>query len=106
MKQFDNDKNQENNNIGARSFIPSIISKLLFDGFQNWIRDFQHNKNIKKQDVVEDKLIVLENLQLKLDKRVKENRYRIDALRVFMIMSMIMNFVFFAIVLVFLIIRL
>ncbi len=102
MKKQNNGNNaQDNMNNG--SFIPSILSKLLFDGFQNWIRDYQHNKNIKKHDVVEEKLIVVENLQLKLDKRVKENKYKIDALRVLLIMSMIMNFVFFAVVLVFLI---
>lgn len=100
MKNKDNGNKQDNMN---GSFIPSIISKLLFDGFQNWIRDYQHNRNIKKHDVVEEKLIIVENLQLKLDKRVKENKYKIDALRILLIMSMIMNFVFFAVVLVFLI---
>jgi len=101
MKQKDNDNKQDKMNNG--SFIPSLLSKLIFDGFQNWIRDYQHNKNIKKHDVVEEKLIVVENLQLKLDKRVKENKYKIDGLRMLLIMSMIMNFVFFAVVLVFLI---
>jgi hypothetical protein len=100
MKNKDNGNNQDTMN---GSFIPSMLSKLLFDGFQNWIRDYQHNRNIKKQDVIEDKLIIVENLQLKLDKRVKENKYKIDALRILLIMSMIMNFVFFAVVLVFLI---
>ncbi len=100
MKNKDNGNTQDTMN---NSFIPSILSKLLFDGFQNWVRDYQHNRNIKKHDVIEDKLIVVENLQLKLDKRVKENKYKIDALRTLLIMSMIMNFVFFAVVLVFLI---
>ncbi len=101
MKRKDKENNQDNMNNG--SFIPSIISKLLFDGFQNWIRDYQHNRNIKKHDIVEEKLVLVENLQLKLDKRVKENKYKIDALRVLLIMSMVMNFVFFAVLLIFLI---
>ena len=100
MKNKDNGNKQDNMN---GSFIPTMISKLLFDGFQNWIRDYQHNRNIKKHDVVKENLIIVENLQLKLDKRVKENKYKIDALRILLIMSMIMNFVFFAVVLVFLI---
>ncbi len=102
MKKKDKENNQDYMNNG--SFIPSIISKLLFDGFQNWIRDYQHNRNIKKHDIVEEKLVLVENLQLKLDKRVKENKYKIDALKVLVIMSMIMNLVFFAVLLVFLII--
>ncbi len=101
MKKKDKENNQDYMNNG--SFIPSIISKLLFDGFQNWIRDYQHNRNIKKHDIVEEKLVIVENLQLKLDKRIKENKYKIDALKALLIMSMIMNFLFFAVVLVFLI---
>src|SRR5690554_7482790 len=99
MKQFKNDKNHDDNGSGNKFFVPSIISKLLFDGFQNWIRNYQHNKNIKKQDVVEEKLIVVENLQIKLDNRVKENGHKIDTLRVLLISSMVMNFVFFAVLL-------
>lgn len=108
MKQFDNDKcqNDNNNGSGNKFFVPSIISKLLFDGFQNWIRNYQHNKNIKKQDIVEEKLIVVENLQVKLDNRVKENGHRINTLRVLLISSMIMNFVFFAVLLIVLIVML
>jgi hypothetical protein len=101
MKKKDKENNQDYMNNG--SFIPSIISKLLFDGFQNWIRDYQHNRNIKKHDIVEEKLVIVENLQLKLDKRIKENKYKIDALKALLITSMIMNFLFFAVVLVFLI---
>lgn len=102
MKNKANSNNKQDAMNGA--FIPSLISKLLFDGFQNWVRDYQHNRNIKKHDIVEEKLVIVENLQLKLDKRVKENMYKIDALRILLITSMIMNFVFFAVVLIFLIV--
>ncbi|OQY38696.1 MAG: hypothetical protein B6226_03300 [Candidatus Cloacimonetes bacterium 4572_65] len=95
-------KKTKDDNLNSGTFIPAIFSKLVFEFIQNWIRDFNHNKNIRKSDPIEEKLITIENLQLKVDKRVKDNRNSIDKLKLMMMISMIMNFVLFTFIIVFL----
>ncbi len=96
------DKKVEGDMGNSSSFIPGLFSKLVFDIFHNWIRDYQHNKNIKKNDVVEEKLITVENLTVKLEKRVKENKYKLNNLKKLLVTSMVINFLMSAAILVFL----
>ena len=96
-------KNKTEKDNMSGSFIPTIFSKLVFDFFQNWLRDFHQGKNIKKNDVIEEKLITVENLQLKLEKKVKENKANIISIKNLLVTSMFINIIMFIIIIVFLI---
>lgn len=97
-----NNKNEEKGN----NVITSILSKALFDGFSNWIRNYQHAKNIKKTDESSEKLVTIENYLLKVHKKSKENSHKIDSIKTLLVISLITNLVIFILLIILMIVLL
>lgn len=64
-----------------RGFFFLNISSALLEIFKHWFADKQHALRIRKIDKVSDKLGTMEHLIVKLEKKTKQNKDDIIAIR-------------------------
>jgi hypothetical protein len=75
-----------------KKFLPSFIV-LLFELLSHWKRDFSHNNNIKKIDKTSEQLGTIENLLVRLEKKIQHNRDMLDKLIFTVNISLLVIFV-------------
>jgi hypothetical protein len=73
-----------------KKFLPSFMI-LVFELLSHWKRDFSHNNNIKKQDKTAEQLGTIENLLVRLEKKIQHNRDLVDKLKNLLFLSTAVN---------------
>ncbi len=84
---------------GFKSFLPSFIT-IAFELMQHWKRDYAHNNNIKKLDKTTEKLGTIENMLLRLEKKIQANRNLINRLQQILFVSLGANLILLLIILI------
>ena len=81
-----------------KSFLPSFIT-IAFELMEHWKRDTAHNSNIKKLDKTAEQLGTIENMLVRLEKKIQANREIVDKLRFQLQISMAANLVLLLVIL-------
>ncbi|MDI3503726.1 MAG: hypothetical protein PWP64_662 [Candidatus Cloacimonadota bacterium] len=58
---------------GFKRFIPTFVP-FAFELMRHFIRDFNHNGNIRKNDKSGEKLATLEHMLVRLERNIQHNR--------------------------------
>jgi len=77
---------------GFKRFLPSFIT-IAFELMDHWKRDSAHNSNIKKLDKTSEQLSTIENMLVRLEKKIQINRELVDKLKTVLFYSMAANLV-------------
>jgi len=83
---------------GYKRFLPSFIT-IVFELFEHLARHSAHSSNVKKLDKTAEQLGTIENLLVKLEKKVQVNRDLIERLKLQLTFSLIVNVVFMLVIL-------
>jgi hypothetical protein len=83
---------------GYKKFIPSFLT-ILFELVEHWRRDAVHNNNIKKLNKTAEQLGTIENMLVRLEKKIQNSRDLVDRLRMYLFFSMTVNFVLLIVIL-------
>ena len=81
-----------------KKFLPSFIT-IVFELLEHWKRDSAHNNNIKKLDKTTEQLGTIENMLIRLEKKIQTNRDMVEKLKGFLFISLAANLVFLAVIL-------
>jgi hypothetical protein len=73
-----------------KSFLPSFIT-IVFELMEHWKRDSAHNSNIKKLDKTAEQLGTIENMLVRLEKKIQTNRETLDKLKLQLNISLAAN---------------
>lgn len=73
-----------------KRFLPSFIT-IVFELLEHWKRDAAHNSNIRKLDKTADQLGTIENMLVRLEKKIQYNRDLVDRLKFMLYISMAAN---------------
>jgi hypothetical protein len=75
-----------------KKFLPSFIF-LVFELLSHWKRDFSQNNKVKKFDKTAEQLGTIENLLIRLEKKIQHNRNMLDKLIFTVNISLLVIFV-------------
>ncbi len=81
-----------------KRYLPSFIT-IVFELMEHWKRDAAHNSNIKKLDKTTEQLGTIENMLVRLEKKIQYNRDLVSRLSFLLYISIAANLVFFALIL-------
>lgn len=81
-----------------KRFLPSFIT-ILFELLEHWKRDAAHNSNIRKLDKTADQLGTIENMLVRLEKKIQYNRDLVDKLKFMLYISMAANLLLLIVIL-------
>jgi hypothetical protein len=76
--------------LNYKSLMPSFLT-VAFELMEHWKRDSAHNSNIKKLDKTTDKLGTIENMLVRLEKKIQTNREMVEKLKVMLLASVSVN---------------
>lgn len=80
-----------------KRYLPSFIT-ILFELVEHWKRDSAHNSNIRKLDKTAEQLGTIENMLVRLEKKIQVNRELVNNLKNMLFISMAANLVLLLII--------
>jgi hypothetical protein len=81
-----------------KRYLPSFIT-IVFELLEHWKRDAAHNSNIRKLDKTADQLGTIENMLVRLEKKIQHNRDLVDRLKFMLFISMAANLLLLIVIL-------
>ena len=82
-----------------KRFLPSFIT-IVFELLEHWKRDSAHNSNIRKLDKTTEQLGTIENMLVRLEKKIQLNRDLVEKLKFLLYISMAANLILLIIIFV------